>query len=609
MIAYTKNWFESGIDQGWIEQYEQEAVRFLESEYGELSQSERLCFVFTSLFQKAGHTALPLYLSPVEWAYRLDLGEISYAMLPEVPINREQLSNSSIISADDQFTPLVLEDGLISFRKNRSRERGLLKRLSLLNSENTDPVITPLQTNLLQKLFNATGTEPDWQKTAAAMSLIKSFMIISGGPGTGKTTTVARILALHQQLNHYSLKIALAAPTGKAAGRMGEALNNELNKLGLTADERAAFPSEAKTVHRLLSGTESRGLLPPVEKKRLRYDLIIVDEASMIDLNLMYRLVTHLSDHTKLILLGDKDQLASVEAGSVFADLCRKPSNAFTPESAALLKRLGVDQDLPEKNQAELDDSILYLTKSYRFGSDSGIGTLAAAIQKGEGDPSDIQAIISKFDELQHTDFNFTAEQLDSLLKEPVEMIAAAAKHSDPGDLLAYWKKTARLSVLRHGLTGSDRLNQLVEERISTMRVARVQNGWYHGRLIMVTQNDYNLGVFNGDLGVCLENEEGALWVYVESGSQLKRIHPGRLMNVNSAYFLTVHKSQGSEFDQVRLLLPRKDTPILTRELIYTAITRARTSFSLLGDLNLFEKGVFRKSERYTGLHHLIQKL
>ena len=609
MIAYTKNWFESGIDQGWIEQYEQEAVRFLESEYGELSQSERLCFVFTSLFQKAGHTALPLYLSPVEWAYRLDLGEISYAMLPEVPINREQLSNSSIISADDQFTPLVLEDGLISFRKNRSRERGLLKRLSLLNSENTDPVITPLQTNLLQKLFNATGTEPDWQKTAAAMSLIKSFMIISGGPGTGKTTTVARILALHQQLNHYSLKIALAAPTGKAAGRMGEALNNELNKLGLTADERAAFPSEAKTVHRLLSGTESRGLLPPVEKKRLRYDLIIVDEASMIDLNLMYRLVTHLSDHTKLILLGDKDQLASVEAGSVFADLCRKPSNAFTPESAALLKRLGVDQDLPEKNQAELDDSILYLTKSYRFGSDSGIGTLAAAIQKGEGDPSDIQATISKFDELQHTDFNFTAEQLDSLLKEPVEMIAAAAKHSDPGDLLAYWKKTARLSVLRHGLTGSDRLNQLVEERISTMRVARVQNGWYHGRLIMVTQNDYNLGVFNGDLGVSLENEEGALWVYVESGSQLKRIHPGRLMNVNSAYFLTVHKSQGSEFDQVRLLLPRKDTPILTRELIYTAITRARTSFSLLGDLNLFEKGVFRKSERYTGLHHLIQKL
>ena len=609
MIAYTKNWFESGIDQGWIEQYEQEAVRFLESEYGELSQSERLCFVFTSLFQKAGHTALPLYLSPVEWAERLDLGEISNAKLPDVPINREQLSNSSIISADDQFTPLVLEDGLISFRKNRSRERGLLKRLSLLNSENTDPVITPLQTNLLQKLFNATGTEPDWQKTAAAMSLIKSFMIISGGPGTGKTTTVARILALHQQLNHYSLKIALAAPTGKAAGRMGEALNNELNKLGLTADERAAFPSEAKTVHRLLSGTESRGLLPPVEKKRLRYDLIIVDEASMIDLNLMYRLVTHLSDHTKLILLGDKDQLASVEAGSVFADLCRKPSNAFTPESAALLKRLGVDQDLPEKNQAELDDSILYLTKSYRFGSDSGIGTLAAAIQKGEGDPSDIQATISKFDELQHTDFNFTAEQLDSLLKEPVEMIAAAAKHSDPGDLLAYWKKTARLSVLRHGLTGSDRLNQLVEERISTMRVARVQNGWYHGRLIMVTQNDYNLGVFNGDLGVCLENEEGALWVYVESGSQLKRIHPGRLMNVNSAYFLTVHKSQGSEFDQVRLLLPRKDTPILTRELIYTAITRARTSFSLLGDLNLFEKGVFRKSERYTGLHHLIQKL
>ncbi len=609
MIAYTKNWFESGIDQGWIEQYEQEAVRFLESEYGELSQSERLCFVFTSLFQKAGHTALPLYLSPVEWAERLDLGEISNAKLPDVPINREQLSNSSIISADDQFTPLVLEDGLISFRKNRSRERGLLKRLSLLNSENTDPVITPLQRNLLQKLFNATGTEPDWQKTAAAMSLIKSFMIISGGPGTGKTTTVARILALHQQLNHYSLKIALAAPTGKAAGRMGEALNNELNKLGLTADERAAFPSEAKTVHRLLSGTESRGLLPPVEKKRLRYDLIIVDEASMIDLNLMYRLVTHLSDHTKLILLGDKDQLASVEAGSVFADLCRKPSNAFTPESAALLKRLGVDQDLPEKNQAELDDSILYLTKSYRFGSDSGIGTLAAAIQKGEGDPSDIQATISKFDELQHTDFNFTAEQLDSLLKEPVEMIAAAAKHSDPGDLLAYWKKTARLSVLRHGLTGSDRLNQLVEERISTMRVARVQNGWYHGRLIMVTQNDYNLGVFNGDLGVCLENEEGALWVYVESGSQLKRIHPGRLMNVNSAYFLTVHKSQGSEFDQVRLLLPRKDTPILTRELIYTAITRARTSFSLLGDLNLFEKGVFRKSERYTGLHHLIQKL
>ncbi|MCC5940167.1 MAG: exodeoxyribonuclease V subunit alpha, partial [Balneolaceae bacterium] len=547
-------WFDEGIKHGWIEQYEKEAVRFLEREFGALNGAEKLSVVFTSLFLKAGHTALPLSRSPRVWASQLDIGSEITRKLPDTLIIESDFKGSKIAAGPDEITPLILEGGMVAFRKNRVREKRTLEKLRLMNRLQTEIQIIPDHKELAEQLFPKSQEHPDWQKVAVALSLIKPFLIISGGPGTGKTTTVARILVLHQRLHKNKLRIALAAPTGKAAGRMGEALQNELKNFGLTPEELDSFPSEAKTVHRLLSGTNSRGLLPPVEKKKLRYDLIIVDEASMIDLNLMYRLLQHLSDDTQLILLGDKDQLASVEAGSVFADLCKTSKNEFTPKTAEILKRMSVD--LPEKyiSNGEIDDSIVYLTKSYRFDVKSGIGTMASLVKDGDSESNKLSEVINKFDDLDWQQFQFSGDDIKSVTDLLIQHVQSAAGISEPSEMIAHWKKTAWLTVLRHGLTGSNRLNQLVEERIGTKRAVRMEDGWYHGRPVIITQNDYNLGVFNGDLGVCLRDENGKLWVYVETGSQLKRIHPKRITTIDPAYFLTVHKSQGSEFERVNLL-------------------------------------------------------
>ncbi|TVR18855.1 MAG: exodeoxyribonuclease V subunit alpha [Balneolaceae bacterium] len=599
------SWFDEGIKQSWIERYEQEAVRFLKSEFGELTETEILSVVFVSLFNKAGHTALPVHLSPQQWAEWLEIPVEHRAKLPKTSLTEENIGKCRIISRSAQ-TPLLIEDGLISFQKSRFREKAILQKLASLNSSKSAGLNGVKKKEWLKQLFQQPAEETDWQKTAAALSLIKQFLIVSGGPGTGKTTTVARILALHTKTSEKKLNIALAAPTGKAAGRMGEALNAELQKLGLTDDELQQLPREAKTVHRLLSGTENRGLLPPVDKKLLPYDLFIIDEASMIDLNLMYRLISHVKESATLILLGDKDQLASVEAGSVFADLCSKEKNAFSPETADALFKLGADVTGYITEQSTLDGAIIYLTKSYRFHEESGIGSLAGKVKSGQASKHQLMELFSTSEEIESKPFYFTIADLSQLAAEFADRVKKAENIIEPQHLLAYWKRNSWLTVLRHGLTGSNRLNQLVEEHLAGKRIIRPDNGWYQGRPLIITQNDYNLGVFNGDLGVCLKDEQGNLNVYIETGSRLKKIHPSRLQHFETAYFLTVHKSQGSEFEHVNLLLPQNDTPILTRELLYTAITRARKTFTLYGNPDLFSAAIQRKTVRFTGLERMI---
>lgn len=601
-IKNVNNWFASGVKSGWIETYEQESVRFMEQEFGQLSNAEKLCVVFTSLFYKSGHTALPLNLSPKEWAERLDMDEHVQQKLPEETIDITTLQSGNLICKEDELRPFVIEGGRLSYQKIWKQERDILAWFAEIDESYHTPLITSVHNHELSRLFPDQVEQPDWQKVAVALSIIKPALIISGGPGTGKTTTVARLLVYQQNVSERPLKIALAAPTGKAAGRMGEALFSELESMGLSKEELNKFPKEAKTVHRLLSGTEQRGLLPPVEKKLLHHDLVIIDEASMIDLNLMHRLLSHLSSKTRLILLGDKDQLASVEAGSVFADLCQKPDNGFNPETIKLLKQIGINEDLPQTQQSDLDDSILYLTKSYRFGPDSGIGVLAKCVQSGVTDDKVLSNHFDEFEDLHFQNFDFGEQDLRLLTENLMKRLKKALGINSPDPLIRFWKQSIWLTVLRRGLTGSDRLNSLIEHQIALRRLVAMDDGWYHGRPVIITQNDYNLGVFNGDLGVCLKEDDGNLWLYVESGSELRRIKPNRITHYSPAFFLTVHKSQGSEFEQVQLLLPQNDTPILTRELLYTAITRSRSSFSLYGRLELLQKGIERKTERFTGL-------
>ena len=592
-------WWEAGIRAGWIERYEQEMIRFMEEEFGRMNEDVRCALVFTSLFLKGGHTALPLDQSPGEWATILGLDHEQSAHLSDEKPDIERIKESVLISDTYDIKPLVLQNSLLSFRKYYNQE---VKLLQWIEERSENNYTADINTYIREIFPENEGNEPDWQKVAAVLSAIKPFLIISGGPGTGKTTTIARLLVLHQRMNGRSMRVALAAPTGKAAGRMGEALTRELRRLNVPGEILKDFPREASTIHRLLSGTEELGLLPLVEKKKLRYDLVIVDEASMIDLNLMHRLISHLGEKTRLILLGDKDQLASVEAGSVFADLCRKKRNAFHRETLNFIRAAGIEDEIPETAHAGLDDSIVYLTKSYRFGPDSGIGRLAAFVKEGGGELELLDSIFKTYNDLNHEHFSFQQEQLDVVIKNLLKRLKESQTLYDPQKLLEYWKSSSWLAVLRRGLTGTDRLNRLMEQQIAAERILPIENGWYHGRPVIITQNDYGLGVFNGDTGVCIRENDREMWVYVESGAGLRRIKPQRLTRFEPGWFLTVHKSQGSEFDSVNLLLPKTWNSLISRELLYTAVTRARKRFSLFGSEELFLQGIQNETERYTGL-------
>ena len=599
------NWYSSGITEGWIELYEQELVRYLEQKYGNLTDQEKLIVVFTSLFLKEGHVSLPIDQSPKEWADHLDLDKLIERELADLPMDRADLESNRIIGKGDEEKPFIMHGDRISIRRFFMYEKKISDWIKT-RSKVTSDLHTELPLDYFHSLFDADSESPNWQKVAVAMSMIKPFLIISGGPGTGKTTTVAKILAMQMMSSKEPLRIALAAPTGKAAGRMAESLYREIDRLNVPEEKRSQIPKDAATLHRLLYGLDRGGLLPDFDKKTLRYDLIVVDEASMIDLNLMYRLISHIGEKTRLILLGDKDQLASVEAGSVFADLCQKTENGFRQETADKIKQLMPQTDLPVKKQSILNDSVLYLTKSYRFDEESGIGNLASLVKQGELTSNQIGSLIDENPELKNEQFDFSRESLEDLAKSLSVQVETVKEIRDAKKLLKFWKESAWLTVLRRGPEGSRELNRLVEKILVLQRTVQPENGWYHGRPVIITRNSYAMGVFNGDLGVCLKDSDGKMTVYVESGSEIKKLQPNRLTDYAPAYFLTVHKSQGSEFDHVNLLLPKRDTPILTRELLYTAITRARSSFHLYGDLELFTKGVQRETVRYTGLKELV---
>jgi len=583
---------------------ELELIRFLESEYGQMSTEEKLAVVLTVQFRMAGHVCLPVEKTLRELGRLLDADSSVIKLLPERPI---RLKRSAIIGNPGKGTPFVLVDEKL-YQHRYYKMESALKEWIDQKSDSRLSNISDEQIELSNELFDSVEDEKNgeinWQKVAVLLSAFKPFIIISGGPGTGKTTTVARLLVLHQRSSRKPLKIALAAPTGKAAGRMGEALKAGMERLGIPEAEMENYPAEAQTIHRLLRGVEERGLLPSVREKKLPYDMVIIDEASMIDLSLMNRLLRHLAPETKLVLLGDKNQLASVEAGSVFADLCGKSGNLFRKETLDTLVSSGItmDQDQFDADLSSADDSIVYLTKSYRFSLDSGIGTLADAVNKGIESEEKTDEIFLAFSDVDHHPFEYVKPDFKQMMLAITERVKQASDIRDVEALLDFWKQQIWLTVVRRGLSGSDRLNLLAEQTIATKRAVRMNQGWYSGRPIIVTRNNYDLGVYNGDFGVCIQTgEDERLMVCIQSGSGIKMVRPERLQDFKPAFFLTVHKSQGSEFDTINLLMPKEDVPVLTKELLYTAITRAKKRFVLHGSKPLFVKGSKRRTERFSG--------
>ncbi|WP_105640122.1 exodeoxyribonuclease V subunit alpha [Cronobacter dublinensis] len=462
---------------------------------------------------------------------------------------------------------------------------------------------------VLEALFGASGDEVDWQKVAAAVALTRRISVISGGPGTGKTTTVAKLLAAMVQLSGDKLpRIRLAAPTGKAAARLTESLGAALRRLPLSDEQKSALPEEASTLHRLLGAQPGSQRLRYHEGNPLHLDVLVVDEASMIDLPMMARLIAALPEHARVIFLGDRDQLASVEAGAVLGDICHYVNHGFTAERAAELGRLtGCDIRGGEPHPAgALRDCLCLLQKSYRFGSDSGIGQLAFAVNRSDHRAAR-ETFGRGFDDIAcktlagNDDY---AQMIDETLAGYARFLTLLREQAEPHAILAAFSEFQMLCALREGPFGVAGLNERIEHALAQRSIIRRTplSRWYEGRPVMISRNDSALGLFNGDIGVALDRGEGLRVWFPMPGGKLKPVVPSRLPDNDTAWAMTVHKSQGSEFDHAALILPGQFAPVVTRELVYTAITRARRRLSLYADDRVLEMAIATRTERRSGL-------
>lgn len=550
------------------------------------------CAALCSEALAAGDVCLPL----ARVAGRRPWAEFDFALPPLAEL-RTLLEASVLVGAPGRFAPLILDGERLYLARYQAYEQRLAERLLALSAERP-AVDEALLSESLARLFAFNQQQPDWQRLAAAQAVRRRLAVISGGPGTGKTTTVVRLLAaLLEQPGGNRLAIGLAAPTGKAAARMAEAIRNAKAELPLADHLKALLPEEARTLHRLLG---SRGDSPAVRHdaaRPLALDVLVVDEASMVDLALMAKLVDALPPQARLILLGDKDQLAAVEAGAVFAELCE--GRGFDAAAAAELQRI-TGQTVPvETPRSALGDAVVLLTHSHRFAGDSGIGELARRINGG-----DAAGTLNLLRE-GRADLAWQAEPSQAALLERLEQGYApylkAARRGDPVSAFAAFNAFRALTAQREGPWGVGGLNEALEARIKRRYSLAERERWYPGRAVMVRQNDYALGLFNGDIGLCLAGEHG-LRVYFEGEDGFRAFAPARLPSHDSAFAMTVHKSQGSEFSEVLLALPESPSPLLTRALFYTGITRAKHKVEIWGLPARLAEAVNTRAERAAGL-------
>ncbi|MBJ7516764.1 MAG: exodeoxyribonuclease V subunit alpha, partial [Stenotrophomonas sp.] len=438
-------------------------------------------------------------------------------------------------------------------------------------------------------------------------SLRHPLALVTGGPGTGKTTTIARLLLLlvaHAvQAGQPAPRVALAAPTGRAAERMAESLRLALQRLqddGLAPELCAALPSSGTTLHRLL------GVIPDSPRFRhhadnpLPFDVVVVDEASMIDLPMMAKLVEAIAIGTRLILLGDPDQLPSVEAGDVLSAILRASGDGEGTrhdDARALQPLLAAATLRPEAPPTPFAGRRVQLQRGYRQSDALDLAPLATAVRAG-----DSSAALTLLRQGALAGVSFHEGLLDPLQEQREHLLAqwrALADSGDPAIALAQAGRLRVLTALREGPQGARGLNH----RIETL-LAGANAGYFHGRLLLVTENSYRHRLFNGDVGICLRDAGGgmAAWFPGDDVAHPRAFHPAALPAHESAFAMTVHKAQGSEFDEVWLQLPRHDSRVLSRELVYTGLTRARTRLHLAGSAEVLEKALQRHASRLSGL-------
>ncbi|WP_250507311.1 exodeoxyribonuclease V subunit alpha [Caballeronia sp. GAFFF3] len=476
----------------------------------------------------------------------------------------------------------------------------------------------------------------DWQRVAAFVALAGRLTIVSGGPGTGKTTTVVGVLACLLDADP-DLRIALAAPTGKAAQRMQEALIERADKLPPELAER--LPRTSFTLQRLL-GVQSDGRFRHHRDNPLPYDVIVVDEASMIDVALAALLLEAVAPASRLVMLGDKDQLSAVEAGAVFAELSAEPSfshagvariaaalsvdakrlEAALPTAAPIDDSEGYGDLFDAKAEPALTDCVVWLQKNYRFGLDSDIGRLSIAIRNGDEraaldalDPSGERAAVL-FDDGDATLSERTLARLAKGFAPYADALSAVldGEQADHARLFDALNRFRVLCATRKGPRGVDEVNARIAAKVREQAGIALALGaqWFAGRPVIVTRNDYALGLFNGDIGIALPGADGLLRVAFRlADGALRYVSPAALPPHDTAFALTVHKSQGSEFEHAALVLPGAFVRVLSRELVYTAITRAKRRVEVIGSAAIFAQAVREPTRRDSGLAARMRRL
>ncbi|HYE36061.1 exodeoxyribonuclease V subunit alpha [Methylocaldum sp.] len=525
--------------------------------------------------------------------------------LPDLADWLALLRKCTLVAEPGGFAPLILDAGnRLYLARYWQYEKTLADNLMAL-AESPCPEIDLAKLRCeLDRLFAHNTDLPDRQKLAAAVAALRRFCVISGGPGTGKTSTVVRILAaLQSQSGEKPLRMALSAPTGKAAARLQEAIREQKVKLSLPQAVLDALPETAFTLHRLLGAKPDSVYFRHNRNNPLPVDVLVVDEASMIDLALMAKLIDALPGKARLILLGDKDQLASVEAGAVFGDLCESSgySTAFCDQ---LYAASGVK--IPSGNLfiPALSDCVALLTYSHRFGSESGIGQLARMINGGRAKEA-VELLASGRHPEIHWERTRTGGKADLVHRMESgyhAFFAAVDSGTEPKDILRLFGRFRVLTAHREGDSGAAGINRLFEEQLFARKRLRWGSRWYPGRPVIVTRNDYDLRLFNGDIGIALETGSGLRVFFEDADGHIRGFAPARLPEHETVYAMTVHKSQGSEFDEIVLALPDLESPVLDRPLIYTAITRARHRAEIRGSQKILEDAIKRVPNRSSGL-------
>ncbi len=646
------------VQRGWLRQVDRAFTGFL----GELEpQGDSAVLLAAALASHQlghGHVCLDLAATLRNPDAALSLppegDEARASLLPSQLLHGQTLEAwqrallaSALVDGDGSCPqrPLVLGGERLYLRRYWNYERAVAASLRqrLATPE-------PLPADLAERLDRLfppdpdAGGEPDWQKLACALAVRGAFSIVTGGPGTGKTTTVVRLLALLQApavAAGRPLRIRLAAPTGKAAARLTESIGGQVSRLPVDEELRRHIPIGVTTVHRLLGSRPNTRHFRHHRGHPLPLDVLVVDEASMIDLEMMASLLAALPPRARLVLLGDKDQLASVEAGAVLGDLCRDAeAGRYSPATRAWLEAVS-GQSLAQTALAVGDDQadalaqqVVMLRRSRRFGAGSGIGQLARRVnaQDGQGAQqvlvdggyADLHRVLLKGPEDRALErlvlegrgrargyrhylevLQGTRPQLDTVLEDPAWTLWA-------GQVLAAFDDFQLLCAVRKGPWGVEGLNLRIASALLAAGLLAGEHGWYEGRPVLVTRNDYSLGLMNGDIGITLclpdANQPGRKVLRVafprgDGSGGLRFVLPSRLAAVETVFAMTVHKSQGSEFAHTALLLPEQLSPVLTKELVYTGITRARDDFTLIeARSGIFAEAVARRVRRVSGL-------